>query len=126
MPDHLSLFEPYTLTRAFLVVLRAVPLAHAAWLGLVDRGHRLAAGTGIPGLHTLGAPEVRMQTSKVPAEVERLVSVVQTDDDYFRDSDARPWERRQVLDGLLIYGGTFAIARKTSPFEETSGTLSST
>lgn len=48
--DRLNCFVPYEnaaashenqLTRALLVVLRYSPMAHQAWLGMVDRGLRL-------------------------------------------------------------------------------------
>lgn len=112
MPDHRNIFEPYdrklpshedALTRAFAIVLRAVPVAHAAWLALVDRGHRANRGAGVPFLHELPAPEVHMQTSQVPRDVVRVVSVVQTDEWVFTEADALPSERRQVLDVVITY-----------------------
>lgn len=111
--DHLNLFEPYerkaashedALTRAFLLVLRGVPVAHAAWLHLVDAAHRANGGGGVPGLHAMPAPQVRMQTARVPAGTRRVISLVQTDEQVFRDVDAAPSERRQVLDGVVSYG----------------------
>lgn len=110
--NHLNLFHPYerkgarhedALTRAFLLVLRGVPLAHAAWLELVDRAHRANRGEGIPPLYTLPRPRVYLQTSKVPEGTARVVSLVQTDEEIFRDADASPSERRQVLDGIVSY-----------------------
>jgi hypothetical protein len=109
---HLNLFEPYerkgaahedALTRAFLLVLRGVPLAHAVWLDLVDRAHRANGGSGIPPLHALPAPRIHLQTSKVPAGTTRVVSLVQTDEEVFRQADAMPSERRQILDGVVSY-----------------------
>lgn len=120
----MNLFEPYSrrdpshenaLTRAFLLVLRSVPLAHAAWLELVDAAHRQNRGTGVPRLHQLPAPEVETQTRSVPEDVERVVSVVQTDDVYFREAHAAASTRRQVLDGLVVYGTAFGIAIENKP-----------
>ena len=120
----MNLFEPYlrkephhedALTRAFLLVLRNVPLAHAAWLELVDAGHRQNGGTGVPSLHELPMPEVETQTASVPDDVERVVSVVQTDDVYFREAHAAVSTRRQVLDGLVTYGNAFGIAIENKP-----------
>jgi len=113
MADHLNLFEPYerkaaghedALTRAFLLVLRGVPVAHAAWLHLVDAAHRANGGGGVPALHALPAPTVHMQTAQVPEDVARVISLVQTDEQVFREVDAMPSERRQVLDGVVSYG----------------------
>ena len=123
MSDHLNVFEPYVskaphhedaLTRAFLLVLRGVPVAHAAWLVLVDRAHRANHGKGIPSLHELDAPTVETQTATVPS-AERVLSLVQTDEAYFREADAAPSDRRQVLDGIVSYGGSIAIVLENKP-----------
>jgi len=124
MPGHLNLYEPYerkgahhedALTRAFLLVLRGVPVAHAAWLHLVDKGHRANAGSGVPPLHELPAPSIHMQTAKVPEEAERVVSVVQTDEEVFRKTDASSSDRTQVLDAAIGYG-KLAIVVENKPF----------
>jgi len=124
MSDHMNLFEPYSrkephhedaLTRAFLLVLRGVPVAHAAWLDLVDRAHRDNKGNGVPSLYQLPEPEVETQTATVPEDVERIVSVVQTDEEYFREGRASRSSRRQVLDGLVVYGATFGIVIENKP-----------
>src|SRR5690606_31680921 len=121
--DHLNLFEPYerreaghedALTRAFLLVLRGVPVAHAAWLHLVDASHRANGGGGVPALHALPAPQVHMQTARVPPDISRVISLVQTDEQVFREVDAMPSERRQVLDGVVSYGD-LAIVIENKP-----------
>jgi hypothetical protein len=126
--NHMNLFEPYlskaphhedALTRAFLLVLRGVPVAHAAWLTLIDRAHRLNKGTGVPPLHALGTPDVVSQTGSVPDGIRRVLSVVQTDEDYFREADATPSARRQVLDGLVSYGDALAIVIENKPSRAT-------
>jgi hypothetical protein len=57
MTSHMNVYEPFerkdpthedNLTRAFLIVLKSVPAAHAAFLQLADEGHRLNNGDGIP------------------------------------------------------------------------------
>lgn len=124
LSNHMNVFEPYvskaahhedTLTRAFLLVLRGVPVAHAAWLSLVDRAHRLNKGAGVPPLYGLGAPVVASQTSAVSDGVRRVLSVVQTDEDYFREVDATASERRQVLDGVVTYDDALAIVIENKP-----------
>ena len=124
MPGHLNLYEPYerkeahhedALTRAFLLVLRGVPVAHAAWLHLVDKAHRANAGTGVPPLHELPAPAIHMQTARVPEGAKRVVSVVQTDTTVFREADAKSSDRRQVLDAAIGYG-KLAIVVENKPF----------
>lgn len=124
MPGHLNVFEPYerkaahhedALTRAFLVVLRSVPVAHGAWLQLVDQAHRRNAGNGLPLLHELVQPEVHMQTARVPAEAGRVVSVVQTDEHVEIAGDAKHSDRRQVLDGVVGYG-ELAVVIENKPW----------
>jgi hypothetical protein len=82
MAGHMNVFEPYAaraphhedaLTRAFLLVLRAVPVAHASWLQMVDRAHRAAKGIGVPGLHELGTPDIKTQTARVESDVGRVI-----------------------------------------------------
>lgn len=113
MVDHLNIFEPYerktaghedALTRAFMLVLRGVPVAHAAWLHLVDVAHRANRGGGVPRLHELPAPQVNMQTAAIPDGVHRIISLVQTDEQVFKEGDAFPSDRRQVLDAVVAYG----------------------
>jgi hypothetical protein len=124
MADHMNVFEPYAtkaahhedaLTRAFLLVLRGVPVAHAAWLGLVDRAHRAAGGPGVPWLHDLGMPAIRTQTASVSNHVKRVISLVQTDEVYFREGNAGASERRQVLDGVVTYDEALAIVVENKP-----------
>ena len=124
MANHMNLFEPYaskaahhedSLTRAFLLVLRGVPVAHSAWLGLVDRAHRAAGGEGVPCLHELGAPTVRTQTAQVEGHVDRVISLVQTDEEYFKDGDTKATDRRQILDGVVAYDDSLAIVVENKP-----------
>jgi hypothetical protein len=124
MANHMNVFEPYAskaahhedaLTRAFLLVLRGVPVAHSAWLSMVDCAHRAAGGKGVPSLHELGAPTIRTQTSQVDEEVKRVISLVQTDEVYFKDGDAAVSERRQVLDGVVTYDQELAIVVENKP-----------
>lgn len=124
MTDHLNYFEPYDrkeahhedqLTRAFIVLLRHVPMAHAAWLELVDRGHRANEGQGVPSLHDLPAPEFNTQRRDLPLEVERVVSVIQTDEHYFAEEDSTRSDRRQVLDGVVTYAPGLAVVMENKP-----------
>ena len=125
MPSHMNAFAPYErkapthedqLTRAFLIVLKASPLAHQAWLRLVDRAHLRNKGGGVPALHDLPAVDVDTQTGRVPDGIARLVSVLQTDERYFAEVDLKPSDRRQVLDGLVTYAPELAIAIENKPF----------
>lgn len=119
MSIHINIFEPFTskqphhedtLTRAFLIVLKAVPLAHAAWLELVAAGHRCNEGTGDFGpLHDLLPPEVDTQVRRLPHPVDRVVSLLQTDAPYTPKRDVVASNRKQCLDGVISYPPKLAI-----------------
>ena len=124
MADHLNVFEPYerkgaghedALTRAFLLVLRGVPVAHAAWLDLVDQAHRRNDGDGVPGLHGHTVSRVLMQRASVPEGVKRVVSLVQTDEEVAVPKDASTSDRTQVLDGIVVYD-RLAIVIENKPW----------
>jgi hypothetical protein len=124
--DHLNIFHPYkdlalhhenSLTRAFLIVLRSVPGAHAAWLDLVDRGHRRSSGAGVPRLHELQRPQVATQVGSLPERVSRIISVLQTDEHYFAQSDVGTSNRTQVLDGVVSYAPELAIVIENKPYK---------
>jgi hypothetical protein len=120
---HMNVFMPYerrahhhedNLTRAFLLVLRGVPVAHAAWLDLVDQAHRANGGAGVPRLHALAAPRIVTQTGSVPEGVRRIISLVQSDETFVDEADAEVSQRRQVLDGVVSYD-EFALVIENKP-----------
>lgn len=120
---HMNVFVPYerrphthedNLTRAFLLVLRGVPVAHAAWLDLVDQAHRANGGSGVPRLHALAAPRIVTQTGSVPEGVRRVISLVQSDETFVDESDAEVSPRCQVLDGVVSYD-EFALVIENKP-----------
>lgn len=125
MASHMNVYSPFerkdpthedNLTRAFLIVLKCVPAAHAAFLQLVDQGHRRNRGDGISALHELPEFSVETQISCVSAFVDRVMSVLLTDEHYFMKDDVGPSERKQVLDGLVTYSSTLALAIENKPF----------
>ncbi len=124
MSRHINTFIGYerkphghedNLTRAFLIVLRGVPVAHAAWLDLVDKAHRANGGAGVPRLYELPAPSVDTQVGAIPGPVKRVISLVQTDEGVFDGRDVQPSERRQRLDGIVVYD-ELALVIENKPF----------
>lgn len=122
--NHTNLFHPYdrkvahhedNLTRAFLAVLRAVPVAHAAWLDLVDRSHIQNYGNGVPKLHELPAATFMTQTATLGDPVERVFSVLHTDENYFTKKDVERSDRNQVLDGVVSYAPELALVIENKP-----------
>lgn len=129
---HLNFFRPFErlpahhenqLTRALLVVLDKVPLAHSAWLRLVDSGYRGAEPSGVGALEDLPSP-IRVLTqqgslenlappegaAEVTAEERpRLLSVVQSAELVDAEADVLSEDRSMVLDGVIYYGERLAI-----------------
>src|SRR5580698_10373074 len=95
----LNYFSPYQskgawhedqLTRAFLVVVRMVPLALAALLDLIrDEQVVRRSESPIPSSTELLTNEVEMQTQKnsIPQTTGRLVSVMMTDEEWKPEQD---------------------------------------
>lgn len=120
---HMNVFVPYerrphthedNLTRAFLLVLRGVPVAHAAWLDLVDQAHRANGGSGVPRLHALATPRIATQIGAIPDGVRRIISLVQSDETFVDGAEAEASARRQVLDGVVSYD-EFALVIENKP-----------
>ena len=119
MSRHINAFIGYekkphhhedNLTRAFLLVLRGVPVAHAAWLDLVDRAHRANEVAGVPRLHELPSPRVDTQVGAIPGGVNKVISLVQTDEQVFKEQDLEPSQRQQRLDGIVVYDQLALVA----------------
>jgi hypothetical protein len=123
MRDALNFFEPYEslpakhenqLTRAFLVVLKLVPLAHAVWLRLVNESREVAAES-LPPLEQLPAATFQTQTSQIGAtssaateldqstSIYRAISVLQAGELSSDVSPANVSDRRAIFDGVVRY-----------------------
>lgn len=135
MSNHISVFEPFSapaehenqLTRALLIVLRTIPVAHAAWLDLADRSYRannLAAvppgGRGIPGLHEFRSAEYVTQRWRLPVgqdPPQRIVSVVVTPEPRFEQCRVVTRGRRQgAPDLFVLYGSKLALQVEAKRF----------
>lgn len=119
MQDRLNFFEPWErlpayhenqLTRALLVVLRYSPIAHQAWLSLVDRS--------LPPLHSLDRPTfetqrgtiLRSEDQPTTNEPMRGISVLCSADNPSETSGATlESDRGQVLDGIVRYGDEIVV-----------------
>ncbi|OBJ37418.1 hypothetical protein A5630_04575 [Mycolicibacterium mucogenicum] len=117
LDQHFSVFRPYNrdprhedqLTRAALIVLMLVPLAHEAFLGLIGKG-RLA---------TMPSPRYDMQTENLTPlssesgeqEVEEFVSVLLGPHEFLKNvSTVEVSERRARYDGVVQYGPRLLVA----------------
>jgi hypothetical protein len=128
MRDPLNFFEPFEslpaghenqLTRAFLVVLRLVPLAHAVWLRMASDS-RPSGADRLPSLDQLPPATFDTQTGTVgvtPVAEEgrdetsayRAISVLQAGEPPPGDAPAKGSGRRAVFDGVVRYGDDLVI-----------------
>lgn len=118
--DRLNYFAPYqskeaheedSLTRAFLVLLRHVPLLEAAFLDLIrDQLQELGAEHRVPPLSQMPrAAEVRTQVSQILDTEGRIVSVLLTDSPLESPIKNIAWSDRHGsggarYDGYISYG----------------------
>ena len=128
MHDRLNFFEPWErpanhenqLTRALLVVLRYCPIAHQAWLSLLDAASGPTSDDKLPKLtlHSLPRPTFDTQRAQILGadgqpqtnEPIRGISVL-CSADATNDVPAVVLEsdRGQVLDGIVRYGDDLVI-----------------
>jgi hypothetical protein len=128
MRDPLNYFEPFEslpaghenqLTRAFLVVLRMVPLAHGSWLRIVSEG-RGPGPDPLPPLERLPEASFQTQTGILDRQhgsaqrldetsVPRAISVLQAGELPVDDTPAASSDRRAVFDGVVRYGDDLAL-----------------
>ena len=128
MQDRLNFFEPpewpatheNQLTRALLVVLRYCPIAHQAWLLLIDSVAPSSSDLKLPKLtlHSLPRPEFDTQRAQIlggehqPNTNEPIkgISVLCSADASDEASSAVvESDRGQVLDGIIRYGDDIVV-----------------
>ena len=125
--ERLNYFNPYQrksawhedqLTRAFLVVVRMVPLALSVLLDLI-REQQIARGSELklPSTTELLANEVEIQTQKnaVPQTTGRLVSVMMTDETWIPEGDVVASDRGARYDGILSFDPLWIIVIENKP-----------
>lgn len=125
---HLNYFEPFEsktpnhedqLTRAFMVVLRMVPMAHAMFLDLVRaEQERTQAKNRVPPLSVLANADIRFSTQvgSIAQRTGTLLSIVITDDQWQASADIRPSNRVARYDGLIIYEPDWIMVIENKPW----------
>ena len=122
--DRLNFFNPFShkqvgeedpLTRAFLTLLRYEPLAQAIFLDLV-REALSGSDCDVPSLTQMSKEVVAStQVTNLPATLQRLVSVLITDQTLTNLPTIEIHDREARYDGVLDYGDwTFIIENKPS------------
>jgi hypothetical protein len=136
MRDPLNFFQPWALpanhenqlTRALLVVLRYCPIAHQAWLSLVDAAACSPRDPTLPrlALHSLPAPTFDTQRAQIlrsedqPRTNEPIkgISVFCAAGTSNETSSALvESDRGQVLDGIIRFGDEIVIVLETKLHE---------
>lgn len=125
--DRLNYFLPYEskarsqedqLTRAFLVVVRLVPLAQATFIDLVrEIQEKNGSQHRIPPLSALSAlcPSIQTQISSISQPSGTLVSIVMTDDHWTPKSPVEPSDRIPRYDGLICYPPDWILVIENKP-----------
>lgn len=132
MQDRLNFFEPWEripanhenqLTRALLVVLRYCPIAHQAWLSLVDAGLTLHS-LPRPTFDTQRVQILRSESQPKTNEPIKGISVLCVADASNEvQSAVLESDRGQVLDGIIRYGDDYVIVLESKLHEFVAGMI---
>jgi len=125
--ERLNYFSPYQskgawhedqLTRAFLVVVRMVPLALAGLLDLI-RDQQVVRGSELklPASTELLTNSVEIETQKnsISQITGRLISVVMTDEEWKPEQDVVASDRAARYDGILSFDPLWIIVIENKP-----------
>jgi hypothetical protein len=130
MLERLNYFHPFQskspwhedqLTRAFLVVVRLVPLALFVFLDLVrDKQEAQGAANKLPSMTELLTSDFKLytQTSSVPQSAGRLVSVLMTDENWTPENAVQNSDRGARYDGVLCFDPTWIIVIENKPYSK--------
>lgn len=122
---HMNYFRPYSgkepghedqLTRAFLVLLRLVPLVHAALVDLL-RAKLLKDGAedALPPFTSLRNSVVQTQVQSLTEPASRLVSVLMTDEHWVPEHGIKESPRTARYDGVIYYPPEWALVIENKP-----------
>lgn len=125
--NRLNYFIPYQskgawhedqLTRAFLVIVRMVPLALAVLLDLI-RDEQMVRGSEskIPSSTELLSNDVEIQTQKnsIPQTTGHLISVMMTDEEWKPEQDVVASNRGARYDGIVSFDPEWIIVIENKP-----------
>ena len=125
--ERLNYFNPYQdkgawhedqLTRAFLVVVRMVPLALAGFLDLI-RDQQVVRGSELklPASTELLTSDVEIETQKnsISQTTGRLISIMMTDEDWKPEKDVVASDRGARYDGVLSFDPSWIVVIENKP-----------
>lgn len=125
--DHLNYFAPYIsktsyhedqLTRAFLVVLRYVPLAQASFIDSIrEVQFENKSEQIIPPLSDLGSQltTIESQVQSINQDNGRLVSIVLTNENWMPSGFVKASERGARYDGVIYYAFGWILVIENKP-----------
>lgn len=126
---HLNYFAPYEslspnhedqLTRAFLVVLRLIPLVQVAFLDLI-REDQVARSSKeiIPTLSAVRSNmEIETQVAKIRQPTGTLVSVLLTNERWNPSESVKISSRRARYDGVIYFEPDWIVSIENKPWSE--------
>src|SRR6266446_5780221 len=125
--ERLNYFNPYQskgawhedqLTRAFLVIVKMVPLALSVLLDLIRDKQNVAKGDKpLPSLSDLLTYDLKIQTQKmsVPQTTGRLISVLMTDEHWTAENKIQESSRDARYDGVICFDPDWIIVIENKP-----------
>lgn len=125
--ERLNYFNPYQskgawhedqLTRAFLVVVRMVPLALSTFLDLIrDRQVTAKSERPLPSFSDLMIQGVGIHTQRtsVPQTTGRLISLLMTDEHWTPENKVQESQRDARYDGVLCFDPDWIIVIENKP-----------
>jgi len=123
---HMNYFRPYSgkepghedqLTRSFLVLLRLVPLVHAAFVDrLRAKPLKDGAEDALPPFTSLRDSVVQTQVQSLTEPASRLVSVLMTDEHWVPEHPITDSPRTARYDGVIYYPPEWALVIENKPW----------
>jgi hypothetical protein len=107
------------LTRAFLIVLRLVPPVQAAFIDAIREKHREQRNGPVVPSRTetdTGVGGVWSQVGTLRTDEGRVLSILLTNQEWDREVEIQPSDRRPVYDGVVHYGEQWVFAIENKPY----------
>ncbi len=126
--DRLNYFAPYEhkkrwhedqLTRAFLVILRYVPLAQVIFLDLIrEEQFKREVKLRIPPLSAIDYEDIKIETQQSQIDENggnKLISIIMTDEKWKPEGSVHHSERSARYDGLIYYQPEWILVIENKP-----------
>ena len=130
--DRLNFFANYEnkpphhedlLSAAFLVVLRFIPLARAAFIDIIREHSEETGNTTVPCFSLLEQSGVSIKTQQTSIEEQEasLISIAITDEQWHVKTDVDTSDRGARYDGVIYYSDYWIFVIENKPFFERTG-----